>query len=125
VSKQFKAAERHTYEVMTPEDPRWKTIFDAAPHILTRYHGPLPPGPVLKLQVMFITRKSTADGYEETVYFANPDDIARWNRFDRWLSRFDDDTQQFYYETLALTNPKWTVSQIIDYVEARERGDQR
>lgn len=121
IDQKLNAAQKHTYEVMCPEDPRWETIFASASTILTKYHGPLPPGPVSELCVMFIIRVPRADGYTETVYFANKQDVVRWhsatgNVKQKLDKMYDDGTVA--YEHVAIANPEWTVAQILDSVGA-------
>lgn len=118
----FKACEKHTYIVPEDGDPRWQQIFEQAPRVTCRFHGPLPAGNVSDLCVMLITRTILPGvGYDETVYFANPSDVARWNapKTLKILDRCRDGV--FWYETVLKQNTSWTIAQLLDYVEERVR----
>lgn len=114
----FRAAEKHEYIVPEDGDPRWEAIFAQAPRIVTRFHGPLPPGDVADLCVMFIVRNTKTDGYEEIVYFANKEDVERWSGVISDKLSSGDAEGECLYERLCRKHPEWTVSQIINYAEA-------
>lgn len=118
MNSNFRAAEKYTYVVPEDGDPRWAEIFDQAPKITIKFHGPLPPGQVSDLMVMFTVRVLRPDGYDETVYFANQGDLARWSvpKVDKKMASYNRGSRP-YHEKLALQHPDWTVSQMLDYVE--------